>query len=537
MDHADKANEDSALTTSALGHLEQTLAGLPAIPGLGFFARDCAVNKTLFNDYARELLALSASTKAVGFEHLIRLVCEQDRDVFVTRSQAALYQNGGYSELIYQSDAKSSRVRCLAESATVISRDEAGNPLLVVGALRDITAQHERERDLFFALDSAYGALEKLYQGAYAMAKTVREQFSRAAGAVPVPEAVTGSSPLFAKQQSAYDASQAMLDDILTITALDAEQFQLNNQVFSLHRLLTHIEQRLHARAKAKGILLLCEIDKTCPDRLSGDDARIDQLLTIITEHAIATADTGRVVLSAHLLDQSRRDDDVDIANMHFQVAYTGNVISDAEENALFELSEGNMKLPLASRLATAMGGLIDHRSAFSVGHVFEVDIPLAMHEGRAHLRVVERLTTDLVRKERSAREPIRALVVDDNQLNRLYLRFMLERLDAQVLLASDGDEALRLMSSALTPRVDIIFMDLMMPGLDGFETTRVLRQTANGAALPIIGVTAHVDDDLRAQTQAAGFDEILLKPAELPTLRHVFDTYLEVGSDVSGVV
>lgn len=322
---------------------------------------------------------------------------------------------------------------------------------------------------------------------------------------------------------------------MLAITALDAEQFQLNNQVFSLHRLLTHIERRLQARAKAKGIVLLCEIDKACPDRLSGDDVRLHQLLVIITEHAITTADAGSVVLSAHLIEQSRRDDAVEIAHIQFQIANAGEVISEAEQNVLFDVSEGHVQLPLAARLTAAMGGLIDHHPAFDGGNVFEVSIPLGMREGPAHLRVVAQLTTDLVPTERSPREPIRALVVDDNHLNRLYLRFMLERLDAQVLLASDGEDALRLMSSALTPRIDIIFMDLMMPGLDGFETTQVLRQTPTGASLPIIAVTAHVDDDLRVQTQAAGFDEILLKPAELPTLRHVFDTYLEVGSDVSG--
>lgn len=204
MDDADKPNEDTALTTSAFGHLEQTLASLPAIPGLGFFARDCAANKTLFNDVARALLALSESPKVVGYEQLIRSIHEQDRTVFVTRSQAALYHEGGYTDLIYQSDAKPPQIRWLAESASVISRDEIGNPLLVVGTLRDITAQRERERDLFFALDTAYGTLEKLYQGTYAMAKTVREQFAHISAAER--EAATGSSRLRAERQSAYEA-------------------------------------------------------------------------------------------------------------------------------------------------------------------------------------------------------------------------------------------------------------------------------------------------------------------------------------------
>jgi len=103
-------------------------------------------------------------------------------------------------------------------------------------------------------------------------------------------------------------------------------------------------------------------------------------------------------------------------------------------------------------------------------------------------------------------------LVVEDNEDNREIFVFRLQQLDFEVLVASNGKEALEIASRS---KPDVIFMDLRMPVMDGWEATRALRQTEWGRDLPVIAVTAHAMKEEREKALNAGCDEFILKPVD----------------------
>jgi len=103
-------------------------------------------------------------------------------------------------------------------------------------------------------------------------------------------------------------------------------------------------------------------------------------------------------------------------------------------------------------------------------------------------------------------------LVVEDNEDNREIFVFRLQQLDFEVLVASNGKEALEIASRS---KPDLVFMDLRMPVMDGWEATRALRQTEWGRDLPVIAVTAHAMKEEREKALNAGCDEFILKPVD----------------------
>lgn len=103
-------------------------------------------------------------------------------------------------------------------------------------------------------------------------------------------------------------------------------------------------------------------------------------------------------------------------------------------------------------------------------------------------------------------------LVVEDNEDNREIFVFRLQQLDFEVIVASNGKEALEIASRS---KPDLIFMDLRMPVMDGWEATRALRQTEWGRDLPVIAVTAHAMKEEREKALNAGCDEFILKPVD----------------------
>ena len=120
-----------------------------------------------------------------------------------------------------------------------------------------------------------------------------------------------------------------------------------------------------------------------------------------------------------------------------------------------------------------------------------------------------------------------RILLVEDNEMNRDMLSRRLERKGYEVLLAVDGEEAV---ARAISEAPDLVLMDIGLPGIDGFEATRRIRQTPSGATLPIIALTAHAMSVDEARARDAGCNDFDTKPVDLPRLLGKMETLLSAA-------
>ena len=257
-----------------------------------------------------------------------------------------------------------------------------------------------------------------------------------------------------------------------------------------------------------------------------GDAKRIRQVLVNLVGNAIKYTATGGVTVA---VTSERRNPRV--TNIRIAVTDTGPGIPEDRIESIFDkysriddergaLAAGTgLGLPITRTLVNAMGGTISVRSELGRGSTFTVELPLTIALSTAKIReseVIER-DADRVRLER----PLRVLVVDDVQTNLLVARGLLERIGREVIPADDGVEALMRLDEQA---IDLVFMDCLMPGLDGYETTRRIRAHARAEVrgLPVIALTAGVMAEERQRCLDAGMDDILAKPITPGALREV---------------
>jgi two-component system, sensor histidine kinase and response regulator len=227
-------------------------------------------------------------------------------------------------------------------------------------------------------------------------------------------------------------------------------------------------------------------------------------------------------------------------ATLRFSVRDTGIGLSSEQQRGLFQsfnqadssttrrYGGSGLGLAISKQLVQMMGGEIDVTSALGEGSTFGFTVSFALPPDGADAaagRGVERRAAPL--------EGVRILVAEDNEVNRVVAREILESLGVVVDLARDGLEAVALTS---TPGVhhDAVLMDLQMPGLDGYEATRRIRSSPATAGLPIIAMTAHAFASERARCLEAGMNDHVAKPVDPDQLANVLAHW--VGRSPSAV-
>lgn len=309
-------------------------------------------------------------------------------------------------------------------------------------------------------------------------------------------------------------AMVALIGDLLDITKIEAGQLELEVSTFDLGQLLSDVGALFRPTALSKGLELVVEVADDVPRWVLGDPLRTRQILANLVGNATKFTEAGKVRLAARALGGAR---------VEVTIADTGIGIPAELVPKLFEkffqadvshtrrYGGTGLGLAIARELAEMMGGGIEVESAAGAGTLMRVTLTLpaaeapparATHDPRARPRLSPGL-------------PV--LVVDDNAVNRTVASLLLKRLGLSVELAEDGREALARFAPG---RYRAILMDVQMPELDGYETTRAIRDREVGAArTPILGLTASALASTLTRCLEAGMDRCLTKPVTLDGL------------------
>jgi signal transduction histidine kinase/CheY-like chemotaxis protein len=306
--------------------------------------------------------------------------------------------------------------------------------------------------------------------------------------------------------QSCAEHLRQLITDLLDLSKLEANELKLILQAFDLRVMLDGLIKTFWLEAQNKGIALELEVKDPFPEWVEGDQKRIHQILGNLLHNAIKFTEKGRVKLRV----ESERSD------VHFTIIDTGCGIMPDRLADLFRpfsvLDEKSLKLEgtglglsISHKLAEMMDGSISVESVVGQGTTFQVTIPLSSTEAVVE---IQKTVVDYHGRRR------RILVVDDKEANLIVLRTMLESIGFIVDTADTGTKSLELAKFA---RPDVVFLDLMMPGMDGFETARNLH--AIYADVPIVAATAHSGEAMNERALEAGFLKIVNKPIELQDL------------------
>jgi signal transduction histidine kinase/DNA-binding response OmpR family regulator len=320
-----------------------------------------------------------------------------------------------------------------------------------------------------------------------------------------------------------------IVNDILDFSKIEAGNVLLKKKVFQLGQVVSEVELMFTPLAQEKELQLLFTIDKTIPGFVKGDPERLRQILVNLLSNAIKFTNAGSVSLSVQLIQG--KDNRI---RTRFSVTDTGVGIPAEKISIIFERFEQldysstrqqggtGLGLAITKKLVEAMDGKITVKSEIGKGSLFTVDIDFEKVNStlaeQQQLMPVQNLETVSLQN-------IKILVAEDNKMNQLLVKSILDKYDVQTEIVDNGEEAIAAMQQN---HFDIILMDVQMPKMDGISATKLFRNDKT-ATTPVIAMTAHVLPGEREKCMAAGMNDYLSKPLDEDELIAMIKRYFSL--------
>lgn len=327
-----------------------------------------------------------------------------------------------------------------------------------------------------------------------------------------------------------------LINDVLEMAKIEAGRITLDDSDFDLYALLDSLEAMLQLKAKSKDIQLLFEIAPNVPQYVRTDPRKLRQALINLLGNALKFTQSGFVALrvkSAIEAEITPPGKAGEVSQLYFEIEDTGRGIAPEEIQLLFEpfvqteagrqSQEGTgLGLPLSRQFVKLMGGEIDVRSTLGEGSTFFFNINIGL---------VEAISSQNDRRDKiiglAADQPTyRILVTDDRWESRQLILNILAPLGFELREAINGVEAI---AQWREWKPHLIFMDMRMPVMDGYEATQQIKSHLEGQATAIIALTASAFDRDRAVTLAAGCNDFICKPFKTEELFEKMATHLGV--------
>ncbi|MFQ5639284.1 MAG: response regulator [bacterium] len=486
-----------------------------------------------------------AATRLLGFKEIdlagksfsILFPPESPKDCHELLSEIVTYD----SVFVEQSFLRADGTTVLFDlSATPLSWDKEN---VVCVTLRDVTDRKSAELKLQDAKNTAEMANRAKSDFVANMSHEIRTPLN---GILGYAELLLEEDLTAEQRQSAQiilDSGLYLLNvinEVLDLAKIESRGLQLESSPFDLGELLKEKIRVVQPKVSEKPVELQLRLSKKCPSAFVGDPTRIGQIVLNLLSNAAKFTDRGRILLEARpgkkslnakedfQLEILVRDQGIGIPIEQQSRIFESFVQVD---NELTKKSEGTgLGLAITKKLTELMGGRIHLQSTPGKGSTFTVSLPMKPYtepfESQGENKKEHGVSSDS-QKEKVCGQTLspeseieesyqpHILLAEDNEVNWKLFKKIIVRLGYQITIVENGHEVLRALDVG---HFDLVLMDMQMPGLDGFETTRIIRKNPKFSDLPIIALTAHAMSGDAEKCIQAGCNDYITKPIHKQT-------------------
>ena len=332
---------------------------------------------------------------------------------------------------------------------------------------------------------------------------------------------------------SIYNAGNNLLDiinNILDISKIEAGTEELYMKEYSLATIVLELSSIIEAKISNKNVKLFLDIDESTPSKLYGDQTKIYQILLNILTNAAKYTEVGKIkfIVNSEILN--------DYVILNFKISDTGYGIKKEDYDKLFEkfsrldnatlneIEGTGLGLVITKKYVDLMGGKIWIKSDYQVGTSFFVEIKQKIIDAKPIGDIRKPVINDVVNSNFIDCSKYSVLVVDDNKLNIKVAKKILEKYKFNIDTSESGNDCINMIKSG--KHYDIIFLDHMMPDMDGIEVLHILKKMEDYDIPPVVALTANAITGMKEMYLKEGFDEYLSKPININELDKLINKY-----------
>lgn len=393
----------------------------------------------------------------------------------------------------------------------------------IVVSLNDISKRKKNEQEIIDSRNKAEIAAKSRSAFLSNMSHEIRTPMNAIIGMTEILIAdETDQEKLENLRAIKYSADNLLviINDILDLSKIESGKFNINPQPFSLQKITHETIRLLKIKAKRNNVTIDYNIDPEVPNNLIGDASRLNQVLLNLIDNAIKFSPNGNVSVTIKNLSFN-----LNSCDLEFRIKDNGIGIPTDQKDIIFEnftqvnnsltksIIGTGLGLAITKKLINLQNGNISVESQPGLGSEFIFNLPFKINKTDFTHEKVEQIQEKTIKELQSKN----ILIVEDNLVNQLVVKKLLERYNIKTTIVNNGKECLEVLVN--NHHFDVILMDIQMPIMDGITATKIIRANQNNvfknANIPIIALTADVFEETRNAINESGFNEYMSKPVK----------------------